>query len=69
MKTNLLRDMRELTDKEVTSVAGGLLGEIPGYNVSLPAGLFVDGYSTTTHDGVPGGTVQNLYTGASGWVY
>jgi hypothetical protein len=69
MKTNSLTDMRELTGNETASVAGGILGAIPGYKVQLPAGLFVSGYRYTTFPGVPGGIVKNDYTGDSGWTY
>jgi hypothetical protein len=46
MKTNCSTPMRELTENEMTSVAGGeVLGAIPGVtdHVSLPDGLFVSG--------------------------
>lgn len=65
MKTNSLRDMRELTGKEVTSVAGGLLGEIPGYHVSLPDSLFVNGAICFEVGGQPGGACMNTYPGGS----
>jgi hypothetical protein len=69
MKTNSSRLMRQLSDNEMASVAGGVIGAIPGYHVALPAGLFVTGGIYTSQAGVRGGTVQNTYTGDSGWVY
>ena len=60
MKTNSSSEMRELTENEMASVAGGILGAIPGYHVALPAELFVSGYIYTIHaDGTA--TFGNLY--------
>jgi hypothetical protein len=64
MKTKSSRRMRVLTGNEVAAVAGGLLGEIPGYKVQLPDGLFVSGYSCfgSTFDGqFTGATCHNTY--------
>jgi hypothetical protein len=69
MKKNSPINMRELTGNETASVAGGVLGAIPGYSAPLPSGLFVSGYRYTTFPGVPGGIVKNDYTGDSGWTY
>ena len=48
MKTDSLSGMRELTDNEATSVAGSIIGAIPGgYHVSLPWSLFTSGATCT----------------------
>ena len=80
MTTNSLRPMRELTDNEMASVAGGVIGAIPGYFAPLPSSLFAAGgtcsWYNTTPPGSPSylaptgyGTCQNNYVGASGWMY
>jgi bacteriocin-like protein len=67
MNTNSPKDMRELSDNEMASVAGGVLGAIPGYEAPLPWSLFASGATCTWHDtgGYPAptgyGTCQNSY--------
>jgi hypothetical protein len=65
MKTNSPTHVRELTDKEVASVAGGVIGAIPGVtdHAQLPAGLFVSGSTCSWHNTTPSGNISLAPTG------
>jgi hypothetical protein len=53
--------MRELTDDELATAAGGVIGAIPGYSVSLPYCLFTSGADCTWNSNTGTGTCQNSY--------
>jgi hypothetical protein len=63
MMTNLPTHVHELTDKEVASVAGGVIGAIPGYSAPLPASLFASGGSCTWQNTTPSGLSYLAPTG------
>jgi hypothetical protein len=61
MKANSPTDMRELTDDELATAAGGVIGAIPGYSVPLPYCLFTSGADCTWNSNTETGTCQNSY--------
>jgi hypothetical protein len=66
MKGNDANSVRELSDNEILSVAGGeVLGAIPGYTASIPASLFQTPNTVCINLGAGGGIIS--YQDTAGW--
>jgi len=63
MTMNSSTRVRELTDKEMASVAGGVIGAILGYSAPLPYSLFSNGRNCTWYNTTPSGNISLAPTG------
>ena len=57
MKRDDANSVRELTNNDILSVAGGVIGAIPGYTTDLPSLLFWTPNIVCLDNGAQGGVI------------